>query len=147
MPSYTWHATAGAVVMANGVPIFCESDPRTLNIDVEDAARRITSRTKAIAVVHMWGNVADMDAVLTLAKGHSLAIVEDCSHAHSARWRGRHVGTLGDVGAFSLQGSKVLVAGEGGMLITNNWKSTTELSCWAATDASGCTRTARRCEG
>lgn len=120
VPSYTWHATAGAVVMANGAPIFCESDPRTLNIDVEDAARRITSRTRAIAVVHMWGNVADMDAVVELAKARGLAVVEDCSHAHGAMWRGRHVGTVGDVGAFSLQGSKVLVAGEGGMLITNN---------------------------
>jgi perosamine synthetase len=120
VPSYTWHATAGAVVMANAVPIFCESDPRTLNIDVQDAARRITPRTKAIVVVHMWGNVADMDAVLELAKAYDLAVVEDCSHAHGATWMGRHVGTLGDVGAFSLQGSKVLVAGEGGMLITND---------------------------
>ncbi len=119
VPSYTWHATAGAVVMANAVPIFCESDPMTLNVDVEDAARRITPRTKAIAVVHMWGNVADMDAVMALARAHDLAVVEDCSHAHGATWHGQHVGTIGDVGAFSLQGSKVLVAGEGGMLITD----------------------------
>lgn len=120
VPTYTWHATAGAVVMANGVPVFCESDPHTLNIDVEDAARRITSRTKAIAIVHMWGNVADMDAVMALAEAHGLAVVEDCSHAHGATWRGKHVGTIGHVGAFSLQGSKVLVAGEGGMLITGD---------------------------
>ena len=120
VPSYTWHATAGAVVAANGVPVFCESDPGTLNIDVGDAARRITPRTKAIAVVHMWGNVADMDAVMALARAHSLAVVEDCSHAHGATWRGKHVGTIGHVGAFSLQGSKVLVAGEGGMLLTND---------------------------
>ncbi len=119
VPSYTWHATAGAVVAANGVPIFCESDPRTLNLDADDAAGRITPRTKAIAVVHMWGNVADMEGVLALARARGLAVVEDCSHAHGATWRGRHVGTIGDAGAFSLQGSKVLVAGEGGMLITN----------------------------
>jgi perosamine synthetase len=119
VPSYTWHATAGAVVMANGVPIFCESDPQTLNLDIADAARRITSRTKAIAVVHMWGNVVAMDDVMALARAHGLAVVEDCSHAHGATWRGRHVGTIGDVGAFSLQGSKILVAGEGGMLITD----------------------------
>ncbi|MCU0519711.1 MAG: DegT/DnrJ/EryC1/StrS family aminotransferase [Anaerolineae bacterium] len=120
VPSYTWHATAGAVVAANGVPVFCESDPRTLNLDVDDAARRITPRTKAIAVVHMWGNVADLDAVMDLARARGLAVVEDCSHAHGATWCAKHVGTIGDVGAFSLQGSKVLVAGEGGMLITND---------------------------
>jgi perosamine synthetase len=120
VPTYTWHATAGAVVMANGVPVFCESDPQTLNIDVADAARRITPRTKAIAVVHMWGNVVDMDAVMALAGKHGLAVVEDCSHAHGATWRGKHVGTVGHVGAFSLQGSKILVAGEGGMLITGD---------------------------
>jgi perosamine synthetase len=122
VPSYTWHATAGAVVTANAVPVFCESDPKTLNLDPEDVARRVTPRTKAIAVVHMWGNVADMDSVTEIARKHGLAVVEDCSHAHGATWRGKHVGTMGDVGCFSLQGSKVAVAGEGGVLITGNPK-------------------------
>ena len=122
VPSYTWHATAGAIVTANAVPIFCESDPKTLNLDPRDVARRVTPRTKAIAVVHMWGNVADMDSIIEIAREHSLAVVEDCSHAHGATWRGQHVGTIGDVGCFSLQGGKAASAGEGGVLITDNPK-------------------------
>ena len=120
LPSYTWHATAGGVVTANAVPIFCESHPQTLNLAPEDVAERVTPRTKAIVVVHMWGNVADMDRIMAIAREHDLAVVEDCSHAHGATWQGQHVGTIGDVGCFSLQGSKVIVAGEGGILITDN---------------------------
>ena len=122
VPSYTWHATAGGVVTANAIPIFCESDPKTLTIDPADVARRITPRTKAIAVVHMWGNIADMDGVMEIARRHNLKVVEDCSHAHGGTWRGKQVGTIGDVGCFSMQGSKILVAGEGGVLITNDPK-------------------------
>jgi len=120
VPSYTWHATAGAVVTANAVPIFCESDPKTLNLDPDDVANRITPRTRAIAVVHTWGNVADLDGIVEIARQHNLAIVEDCSHAHGATWRDQHVGRIGDVGCFSLQGSKAIVAGEGGVLITDD---------------------------
>jgi dTDP-4-amino-4,6-dideoxygalactose transaminase len=120
VPSYTWHATAGGVVTANAIPIFCESDPRTLNIDPADVARKVTPRTKAIAVVHLWGNIADMDGVMAVARKHNLKVVEDCSHAHGGTWRGKPVGAIGDVGCFSLQGSKVLVAGEGGILVTND---------------------------
>jgi dTDP-4-amino-4,6-dideoxygalactose transaminase len=120
VPSYTWHATAGAVVAVNAVPVFCESDPRTLTLDPDDVRRRISSSTKCIAVVHLWGNVANMDEIMQIARDHNLVIVEDCSHSHGASWRGQQVGTIGDVGCFSLQGSKVLPAGEGGVLVTNN---------------------------
>jgi dTDP-4-amino-4,6-dideoxygalactose transaminase len=120
LPDYTWHACPGAVVAANAVPVFAECDPQTLTLDPADVERRITPRTRAIMVVHLWGNVADMEGILAVAHRHRLAVIEDCSHAHGATWLGKRVGTWGDVGVFSLQGSKVTVAGEGGILVTDN---------------------------
>jgi len=119
-PSYTWGNMVTPILHTQGIPVFCEIDPHTLLIDPEDIRRRITPRTKAICVVHIWGNVVDMDAVMSVARDHGLAVIEDCSHAHGAEYKGRKVGTIGDVGCFSLQGSKCIVAGEGGVVITND---------------------------
>ena len=119
-PTYTWICTAGPALLLGARPVFCEIDPTTLLADPEDIRRRITPRTKAIVVVHLWGWVCDMDAVMAIGREHGIPVIEDCSHAHGAKYRGQPVGSIGDVGAFSLQGSKPVSAGEAGMVVGNN---------------------------
>lgn len=120
VPSYTWVASVSPIIASRAVPVFCEVDPQTLCADPADIERRVTERTRAVIVVHLWGHPADMDAVLQVARSRGIGVVEDCSHAHGALYKGRPVGSIGDVGCFSLQGSKPLSAGEGGMLVTND---------------------------
>jgi len=120
VPSFTFWATVGPVVSCNAVPVFADCDVNTHNLTAETIEKCITDKTKAILVVHVWGNPCDMDPILALAKKHNLKVVEDCSHAHGATYNGKKVGSLGDIGCFSLQGSKLLPAGEGGILVTNN---------------------------
>lgn len=119
-PTYTWMASITPALMLMAKPVFCEVDPNTLLIDVDDVRKRITSRTKAIVVVHLWGNVCDMDALMTLSDETNIPIIEDCSHAHGASYKGKPCGSIGHVGAWSLQGSKAVSAGEGGILTTND---------------------------
>ena len=97
------------------VPVFVDSNPRTLNFDLEDAKKRLTKNTKAIEVVHLFGLPCDMEAICDFAKEKGLLILEDCAHAHNASINGKYVGNWGQIGAFSCQGSKVLPAIEGGM--------------------------------
>ena len=120
VPSYTFGPGAATILAARGVPVFCDVDIETHCIDPQDVRRKITPNTHAIMVVHVWGNPCDMGPILDLAREHNLAIVEDCSHAHGATWRGKKIGSIGDVGCFSLQGSKLVKAGEGGMLTTDS---------------------------
>lgn len=120
VPAYTWLATVTPILALNAIPVFCEIDPRTLTVDPADVERRITPQTKAIGVVHIWGNVVDLDPLLDVALRHGLAVVEDASHAHGATYKGRKVGTLADVGCFSMQASKALPAGEGGLVVTRD---------------------------
>jgi perosamine synthetase len=120
IPSYTWHASVSPVVHSNGIPVFCEIDPKTLCVDPKDIERKITSRTKAISLTHIWGNPCEMDEIMAIAERHGLKVVEDASHAHGAEWGGKKIGTIGHVGVFSLQGSKPLAAGEGGIIITDD---------------------------
>jgi dTDP-4-amino-4,6-dideoxygalactose transaminase len=120
VPSFTFWATVGPVYWCGAVPVFCDVDPQTHCMDAGDLKKRITPKTKAIMPVHVWGNPCDMDAIMEIARTHKLKVVEDCSHAHGAKYKGRHVGTIGDIGCYSLQGTKMLPAGEGGILITNN---------------------------
>lgn len=122
LPTYTFHASASAVRCCGAKPVFCDIDPRTLTADPQDIARRITPRTKAIMVVHVWGNPCEMDAIRAVADENGLPIIEDCSHAHGALYRGRSVGTWGEVGCFSLQGLKAVSAGEGGVAICSEPK-------------------------
>lgn len=119
-PSYTWICTIGPALLLGARPVFCEIDPQTLLVDPEDIRRRITPRTRAIVAVHLWGWVCDMDAIMAIGREHGIPVIEDCSHAHGARYKGTPVGGIGDVGAFSLQGSKPVSAGEGGMIVSNN---------------------------
>jgi dTDP-4-amino-4,6-dideoxygalactose transaminase len=119
VPSYTFWASVTPILSQHAVPIFCEADPRTFCASPQDIESRITSRTKAIMVVHVWGNPCDLDGILAVARRHGIKVIEDCSHAHGATYHGQKVGTFGDVGCYSLQGSKTLPAGEGGILVTN----------------------------
>jgi len=120
VPSYTFFASASPILQCGAKPVFCDVDPRTLIADPVDVERRITPRTRAICVVHMWGNPAPLDRFAAIARRHRLALIEDCSHAHGASYRGRPVGSWGDVGCFSLQGAKAVSGGEAGVAVTDD---------------------------
>lgn len=119
-PTYTWICTIAPALFLGARPVFVECDPETLQIDPEDVRRKITSKTRAIIAVHLWGNVCDMDRLMEISRETGIPVVEDCSHAHGAKFDGRIVGSIAQVGAWSMQGSKALSAGEGGMVATSD---------------------------
>lgn len=119
-PTYTFLATVVPVLQSNGIPVLADLDPEILTIDPEEVEKNITPQTKAIVVTHIWGHPVEMDEIMRIAKKNNLFVIEDCSHAHGATYKGQKVGTIGDIGCFSLEGHKAMIAGEGGMLITNN---------------------------
>jgi dTDP-4-amino-4,6-dideoxygalactose transaminase len=120
VPPYTFIATASAALMLGAIPVFVDVDPETLLIDPSLIDAAVTPRTKAIVPVHHGGSPADMDGVMAAARRHGLRVVEDAAQAHGAAWRGRPVGTIGDVGVFSFQSSKPVNAGEGGIMLTDD---------------------------
>lgn len=119
-PSITYWASIVQVYVLGATPVFADVDPETICIDPEDFERRITPRTKAIVVVHYAGMPADMDAIVTTARRHNVKVLEDASHAHGATYKGKQVGTFGEVAAFSLMTGKSLPIGEGGILLTDD---------------------------
>ena len=108
------------ILYQNLIPVFADVDPHTYNITAESIAKVITERTRAIIVVHLAGNPCDMDPIVDLAKKHDLLLIEDCAQAYGALYKGRLVGTMGDIGAFSLNESKHLSAGDGGFIVTGD---------------------------
>jgi dTDP-4-amino-4,6-dideoxygalactose transaminase len=120
VPAYTWDGTATAVLFAGGVPVFADIDPDTYCLDVDSVREAVTPRTRAIIPVHLAMRFTDMDPLLDLAREHGLKIVEDCAHAHGGQYKGRGAGSMGDVGCFSFQESKLMTAGEGGIVITSD---------------------------
>lgn len=122
VPNFTFVATASAVLFANALPVLVDVDPETYCIDPDLVEDAITSRTKAIIAVHMGGHPADLDRLKKIASRKRLALIEDSAHAHASEWRGQRVGTFGVAGTFSFQASKLITAGEGGMIISNNDK-------------------------
>lgn len=120
LPAYTWHASATPVIHCAATPVFCDIRPESLTIDPDDVERRITARTKALCVVHVFGNVCDMDRLVDIARRHDLALIEDASHAHGALWRGKPVGSFGRAGCFSMQGAKAVSGGEAGVAVTDD---------------------------
>jgi dTDP-4-amino-4,6-dideoxygalactose transaminase len=120
IPAYTFIATSNTVMMSNAVPIFVDIDPETYNINPDLVEQAITPRTRAIMPVHFAGLPADMDRLLDIAQRHNLALVEDAAQAHGAQWKGKGVGSIGDISGFSFQASKNLNAGEGGIILTDN---------------------------
>ncbi len=112
--AYTFVATAAAVVAAGGVPVLVDVQPDSYCLDPDQVEAAITPRTEAIVPVHLACTMADMDRIGEIASRHGLLVVEDCAHAHGARWRDAGAGTLGHLGTFSMQTTKLLTAGEGG---------------------------------
>jgi dTDP-4-amino-4,6-dideoxygalactose transaminase len=120
IPALTFAATAYAPIAAGALPVIVDVTPDTWCIDPDLVEAAITPRTRAIMPVHLGHQMADMDRIGAIAEAHDLAVVEDCAHAHGQRWRGRGAGCIGDFGSFSHQSSKILTAGEGGTLLTND---------------------------
>lgn len=118
--AWTYIATASMIAAAGATPVFCEVDPDTYNIDAADAAQRITDRTRAIAVTHLYGNPADIDAIQTLASKHDLRVIYDAAQAHFATYRGRGLGAYGDAVTYSFYPTKNIATGEGGMVTTRD---------------------------
>lgn len=119
VPAYTWISTASAAVALGAVPVIAEID-ETLTIDVADAERQITPRTKAIVPVHMRGAPCDMAAVMGLAERRGIAVLEDVAQAVGGSYRGRRLGSLGHIGIYSLQFNKIITCGEGGVVVTDD---------------------------
>ncbi len=120
VPALTFVASASAVLAVNATPVLVDVDAETLCIDAAAAEAAITPRTRAVVAVHVAGAAADLDVLTDLCRRRGLRLVEDCAHAHGTTWRGRGVGSWGDFGSFSMQHSKLMTAGEGGALVTND---------------------------
>ncbi len=120
VPDYTFVATASAVLFTGALPVMVDVTADTYCLDPDLAEAAVTPRTKAIIVVHIAGHPADMDRFVEMARRHKVYLVEDSAHAHGSEWRGKKVGALGDLGTFSFQQSKLMTAGEGGLIVTNH---------------------------
>jgi len=120
MPTFTIISCANAVIMAGATPVLVDSDPYTWNMDVNQIESKITPKTRAIMVVHIYGLPVDMDPVIKLAKKHGLKIIEDAAEAHGQTYNGKPCGSFGDISVFSFYANKHVTTGEGGMVVTDN---------------------------
>lgn len=120
VPTLTYVATANAVRYCNATPVFVDSEPVSMNLDLAAVEARITPKTRAIIAVHLFGHPVDMEPLLALSRSRGIAVVEDAAQAHGALYRGQRVGSFGDVSAFSFFGNKIITTGEGGMVTTSN---------------------------
>lgn len=120
VPSLTFAATIQAIVMTGAKPVFCDIEADTLNMDIDDAARRISKNTRAIVPVHYCGLPCDMDRIMDLANRRKLRIIEDAAHAFGSRYKGKPIGSFGDVTCFSFDPIKNITCGEGGAILTND---------------------------
>ena len=122
VPTLTFVATANSVLYTRATPVFVDSETETWNMDPKDIERKITSKTKAIIAVHLYGHPANMGEIMKLAKKHKLFVIEDAAEAHGAKYKNNKVGSMGDVGCFSFYGNKIITTGEGGIIVSNNKK-------------------------
>ncbi|MEO6909208.1 MAG: DegT/DnrJ/EryC1/StrS family aminotransferase [Abditibacteriaceae bacterium] len=120
MPALTWPATAMAALYVGATPVFVDIEASTLCLDPQAFEAAITPRTRVVIPVHLYGGMADMDAVLEIAKKHDLIVIEDCAHGQGGKWNGKGVGSWGHIGSFSFQQSKTMASGEGGICLTND---------------------------
>jgi perosamine synthetase len=120
VPTFTYIASVNAITYCGATPVFVDCLADSWQADPEDIKKKITNKTKAIMVVHLYGQPCDMDSICSISKEHSLFLVEDCAEAFGSYYKGKHVGTFGDVATFSFFGNKTITAGEGGAVITNN---------------------------
>ncbi len=119
LPAWTWHSCFNTVVLAGALPVTAEID-ESFNLDPDDIERHITPHTKVIMAVHLQGNPCDMDRILAVARKHRLRVLEDCAQSVGASYKGRPLGSMGDIGIYSLQLNKTITAGEGGAVVTND---------------------------
>lgn len=117
VPSLTYIASVNTIIQTGATPVFVDSLEDTWQIDPEDVKRKITSRTKAVMAVHLYGLPCEMDALTSICREHGLLLVEDCAEAFGTHFKGRHIGTFGDVATFSFFGNKTITTGEGGMVV------------------------------
>jgi 8-amino-3,8-dideoxy-alpha-D-manno-octulosonate transaminase len=129
-PAIGFFATAAAVVMANGVPVFCDVDA-SLSMDPAEIEPLITDRTVALAPTCVMGSVPDMDPIMAVAGKHGLKVIEDCAQSCGGQYRGRYVGTIGDIGCFSISAYKIVGGGEGGLLLTDDQRLCDRANCLA----------------
>jgi perosamine synthetase len=120
IPTFTHMAAAFAVIQTGAKPVAIDIEPDTMNMDPTLLEERITPKTKAILVAHIYGHPADMDPILAIAKKHNLRVIEDAAEAHGAEYKGRKAGSLGDIATFSFYANKIITTGEGGMVVTSN---------------------------
>ncbi len=120
VPTLTYIASANAIAYAGGIPVFVDCTAQTWQIDPDRIAQSITAKTKAIMVVHVYGQTCDMDAIMDIADRHRLLVIEDCAEAFGASYHGRPAGSFGHIAAFSFFGNKTITTGEGGMVVSND---------------------------
>jgi perosamine synthetase len=120
VPTLTYIASVNTIIQAGATPVFADSLDATWQVDPRDVRRKITSRTKALMVVHLYGHPCDMDELVKICKEYNLYLIEDCAEAFGTYYKGRHVGTFGDVATFSFYGNKTITTGEGGMVVAKN---------------------------
>jgi dTDP-4-amino-4,6-dideoxygalactose transaminase len=118
--SFTWGASVSCAMQCGAIPVFADIDPETFTLDPQSVREKITPRSRAIVVVHIFGGPADMTGLIEVAREHNLALVEDCAQATGALYKRKRVGTFGEFGAFSLQASKNITGGEGGILVCDD---------------------------
>lgn len=121
-PALTFHATATPIHSVNAIPVLADCEIDTGNIDPKSIKKNITKKTKAVVITHLCGHPCEMDEIIKITKKNNLFLIEDCSHAHGSTYKGIKVGNFGDIGCFSLDNNKLLAAGEGGILVTDNRK-------------------------
>jgi perosamine synthetase len=122
VPAFTMIACPNAVVYTGARPVLVDAEPGTYNLDLSQLESKITSRTRAIMPVHIYGHPVDMDKLLRIARKYDLYVLSDTAESHGAEYKGRPLGGLGDVAAYSFYGNKIITTGEGGMVTTNNWE-------------------------
>jgi perosamine synthetase len=120
VPTYTYIASANPITQTGAIPVFVDSLEDTWQMSPESIEKKITEKTRAIMVVHLYGHPCDMDAIIKIAQIHKLLVIEDCAEAFGSKYNGQYVGTFGDIAAFSFYGNKTITCGEGGMVVTNN---------------------------
>lgn len=120
VPTFTYIASVNPIAYTGATPVFVDSLRDTWQIDPADIERKITARTRAIMVVHLYGHPCDMDQIMAIAHKHQLFVIEDCAEAFGSKYKGQFVGTFGDIAAFSFFGNKTITTGEGGMVATND---------------------------
>jgi len=120
VPTLTYIASVNAIIQAGAIPIFVDSLEQTWQMDPEDVRRKISSRTKAVMAVHLYGLPCNMDQLVSICKEHKLYLIEDCAEAIGTYYKGQHVGNFGDIATFSFFGNKTITTGEGGMVVSNN---------------------------